>query len=212
MFKISHIIYILIIAALLTSCHTARKAGNAALGSTDGDWSNVYASANISLEKPMEMSFSSRVTMQRGEYIHLSMRFIGMEVVAVYMNSDSLYFVDKYHKYLFAEPNKAVLGENYSNLTINDIQDVILGKIQLPETDRVAVVPANFVETPAGNVASDLSLFSDTPYGTIEGKWAWSPRDAKWNDPTRTVNFKMPGNYRRIQLENLKSLFKSLIM
>lgn len=192
----------------LASCHSKRVATT--YSEQNDSWTTLYATVDVDMSKPMEMGCSSRLTMENGKCIHLSMRFIGMEVASLYMNSDSIYFVDKYHKYLFAEPLDVVLGDNYRHLTISDLQRIFLGQKTIAETENVVINPDNFVETPAGPVASDLSVFADTEQGIIKGSVNWKPSSAKWNEDNRTVSFKAPTNYKRITLQNLRSVLKSL--
>lgn len=199
----------------LSACHSQRKTTSQQQYTGRGEateWTGVYGSVNASLEKPMSMNFSGRLTMQRNEYIHLSARFFGMEAAVFYMNADSVYFVDKYHRYSFAEPLSDILGNRYSNLTIGDIQDIVLGQLVLPETETVDIKPSDYENTPAGDVASAIDLFSDTNQGTVKASWTWKPASAKWNEPDRKVSFKMPDNYRRITMDNVRAVFKSLNM
>lgn len=202
------IITSLIVVFILASCHSKR---NVTTYSEQNDsWTTLYASVDVDMTKPMDMGCSSRLTMENGKYIHLSMRFMGMEVASLYMNNDSIYFVDKYHKYIFAEPLDYVLGETYSHLTIKDIQRIFLGQKLISETENVVIHPENYVETPAGPVASDLSVFADTEQGIIKGTVNWKPSSAKWNEENRKVSFTAPTNYKRITPQNLKSILKSL--
>lgn len=208
------ILYILaaMLALTLGACHSSRTANapGALADSRQPDWTTLYSNIDVSLTAPATMGVSGRATMRRGEYIHVSMRFFGMEVAALYLDADSAYFVDKYHRYLFAEPLKALLGADYDYLTLADIQSVILGQKLLPENGAVTTVPSGFVETPAGLVASVLTLNADTPQGRIGGRLEWSPDRAKWNEPDRNVSFSVPSNYQRISADALRNMLKNM--
>lgn len=201
------ILTFLLMAVFMTavqSCRTTRTAATS--GGLEGEWTTLYAPMTIEIEKPMPMSVSGRVTMARNEYIHVSVRMIGMEMAAIYIDSDSVYFVDKYHKYLFAEPLKDVLGSRYGDLSVGDLQEIVLGK-KVPGSTGARVAPADFVDTPAGRVASVVGFEAEIPHGEIEGRIEWNPKSAKWNEPGRKANFKVPGNYKPITLSGIKSMF-----
>ena len=199
-------------AMVLQSCRSSRNTTTGAESFIqDSEWTTLYTSLNANISRPMSLNCSGRATLENGKYIHLSMRFIGMEVAAMYMDADSVFFVDKYHKYYFAEPLATVLGEKYKHLTIGDIQKIFLGKLSIPETERTQIKATDFVETPAGEVASSLSVFADTDQGIIKGNTSWNPTSAKWNEPDRKATFKTPGdNYKRITPQNLKTMLKSM--
>ena len=195
----------------MTSCGSSRASSDTTVTyNKQADWSTLYASMNLNLDKPMEMGFSTRATMENNKYIHLSMRMLGIEVAALYMDNDSIFFVDKYNKYYFAEPLKFLLGSKYADMTIGDIQQIVLGQQTVPETQKVQITPSDFVSTPAGNVASLLTIVADTPQANIQGSVEWKPASAKWNEPNRKANFKLPDNYRRITPDNLKSMLKKM--
>lgn len=202
--------YIAFLALILVSCRSKKAATSESYTSQPSEWTTLYAPIDLNLHNPSKMSMSTRATMRNGEYIHLSMRFLGMEMATLYLNNDSIFFVDKYHKYLFAEPLADVLGQNYSTMTIGEIQNLFLGRTQITDNPNGQITPSNFVKTPVGLIASDLQVILDTDQGHIEGNVEWNPATAKWNEPNRSVSFKTPANYQRITQESLKSVIKSM--
>lgn len=196
---------------VLSGCHSSKKiATSDSYSGRASSWTTLYAPVNVTVDKPMSAGFSGRATMERDKYIHVSMRFIGMEVAAMYIDTDSVCFVDKYHKYVFAESLDNLLGSKYSYLTIGDIQQIILGQKSIPDAEGLNVTATKYVDTPAGSVASELSIEATTPQVTVDAFLSWNPADAQWNDPTKTISFKVPSNYRRITLSTLKSYLKNL--
>lgn len=174
------------------------------------EWTNLYTSANINIDAPMALGCSGRLTMEKGRYIHLSMRFIGMEVAVVYIDNEKVYFVDKYHKYIFAEPLSDLLGERYKGLSLSDIQDMVLGTAEIPDNGMARIEPSGYVGCSVGLVASRLSLNADLPQGKFSGSMSWNPVSATWNDKDRKVDFKAPDNYTRITLESLMQAFGNM--
>lgn len=146
--KTSRIIILsVMVSAALTGCHSSRDASGGAAQSynrpalTLNDrytsltesytaWSDAYIPVTLSVKSPQSMSVSGRATMIRGKEIHMSFRILGIEVAALYINEDSVFAVDKYHKYMFAESLDRVLA-GY-RLTVNDLQDLLLGRGFLP--------------------------------------------------------------------------------
>ena len=194
-----------------TSCHSSKKIAVAeSYTGKSVEWTTLYTPVNITVDKPMSASFSARATMKNGEYVHVSMRFIGMEVAVLYLDNDSAYFIDKYHKYAFAESLDNLLGRRYNYLSLADIQSIILGQKSIPDNDDVKIAASRFVDTPAGSVASAIAIDAKSEQMTLEGMLTWNPADATWNDAQRNVSFNMPSNYKRITLSSLKSYFKNL--
>lgn len=99
-------------------------------------WSDVYMPVNLRLQQPSSLSVSGRCTMVRGREIHISMRVLGMEVAVVYANTDSVFAVDKFHKMYLAESLGNIL-KGY-DLTISDIQDLLIGHAFMPGAGTLA--------------------------------------------------------------------------
>lgn len=211
-FQILNLFALVILIFTLSGCHSSRNLETAQSQANKNaeEWSTLYASVNVTMEKPMAMGFSGRTTMHKDKYIHLSMRFLGMEVAAMYLDTDSAYFVDKYHKYLFAEPLQTILGSKYKNYTLGDIQNILLGQKKFKDSENVKIEPSEFVNTVVGRIASNVTVSAKIPDGDIIGRIDWNPVKAEWNNANRNISFKVPANYQRITLDNLESILKRL--
>ncbi len=146
--RISYILLALL-AATVCACSTQRHAAPSEsssgldldkrfslLTSAYSGWSDVYMPVNLRLQQPSSLSVSGRCTMVRGREIHLSMRVLGMEVAVVYANTDSVYAIDKFHKMYLAESLGNIL-KGY-DITISDIQDLLIGHAFLPGAGTLA--------------------------------------------------------------------------
>lgn len=179
-------------------------------------WHDVYMPVKVNLESPAQMGFSARATMVRDSAINISMRILGMEVAVANADRDSVWFVDKYHKIFFAESKAKLLGEHDMDLVA--IQNLILGirpgqpdKVDfgLPGGAEATVTFADFVETPAGIAAENVTVKAPLPRkGEVRASLRWNLPDAKWNTG-RTVNFKLPDGYRQITAADLLKMLKS---
>ncbi len=136
-------------------------------------WTSFYAPFSMKLEKPAKFSISGRATMEYGKNIHMSLRILGMEVGVVYIDSDSAYVADKFHRYLVAVPFSAISGR--TGLTVADLQSLMLGRIFYPGKGCIGnVYNASDLFSPA-NEGSNLLL---TPRRTPQGAtWYYTVND-----------------------------------
>lgn len=158
---------------LVTSCGSKREtAGSTApaqpavvtdlpdsIAARYGTWHDMNGSVRVYIESPINLSASARATMVRNENILLSMRVLGMEIAALYIDSDSVFVVDRYHKYMIAEPFTRLAGN--TGLTISDLQDVMLGRLFYPGSDNAA---SRYTATPSDG---SVVLTPDEPFTGI---------------------------------------------
>lgn len=154
-------------AALLAACGTQKQATGtstsatitpaadatpqqryASMTSAYGLWHDVRLPMRATLRSPMSLSASGTLTMVSGELIHASMRVLGIEVAVLRATPDSIYLIDKFHRYLVAESMKAVTAR--TGLTLPDMQSLLLGR---------ACIPGDGAATPAA--ASQLRITAD---------------------------------------------------
>lgn len=102
----------------------------AALAETYTDWETFYAPFSFRATHPMSLSVSGRATMVRDSYINLSLRMLGFEVATIYVDSDSAFVADKYHKLLVVESLDRITAR--TGLTVGDIQDILMGRAFYP--------------------------------------------------------------------------------
>lgn len=216
-------------ALLLSACHTSQKQAQAetpqeatpvqnvapatpAPAAGEATWSAVQLPVRVELSKPASFSLSGRATMLRDSVINISMRVLGMEVAVANVTPDSMFLVDKFHKYYFAEPLKAVLGSHM--MSVGALQDIILGT-QLGEaatltfnnpgaSEPVSVTFSDFRATPAGNAAGEVRIQAPVTGKQVDATLVWSLDKAKW-DSGNTVNFKRPDprSYKRITMASV---------
>jgi hypothetical protein len=211
----THILFIVLVLAM-SSCHSSRNVATLAAGT---QWHDVYMPVKVKLTSPMSMSLSGRATIVRDSLVNVSMRVLGMEVAVVNMTPDSVVFVDKYHKYLFAESLHSLMGSH--NLSLGDIQDIILGlkpnaplnqlSFNNPGSEKpVTVSFSDFVETPAGNISQTVAVEAPLSKSEVAAELIWSASSAEWNSG-RTVDFVTPSKgYKRVTVQNALNSFKNM--
>lgn len=215
----------------MTACGSQRNAGTqGAAGSGAGavtgqvadgraqTWQNVYMPVRVSVSAPKSMSMSGRVTMVRDSVINLSMRVLGMEVAAVQITPDSVWVVDKFHKLVFSEGTRALLGGR--TMTVGQIQALLLGTDNVVaeglsfDNGKGTSVQVNFidyVETPGGNIATTVTVDATLPKNRIACSLRWQTDQAIWNDPARTVRFNTNfRGYQRITAQQAAAILKEL--
>lgn len=201
----------LIAVLTLTSCHSTRHAATTpvAVNGPVDTWTNVYMPVKVTVSGTSEASLNGRATVIRNSCIHLSMRYIGMEVAVLHINTDSVFFVDKYHKYMFAEPLSSVTGSNFADLGMTRMQRIAFG--QTPFVNgRLTVAATDFAPTPAGDIAQAVSFGIELPTDTVKTYVHWDTDAATWNDPGRSVKFRRPKGYNRITVQDAEAMLKSL--
>ncbi len=106
-----------------------------ALAASYVDWEDVNLPVKLELDAPKQMSISGRATMVRGKSILISLRVLGLEVASLYITNDSVYATEKIHKYYLAEDINSLRGK--FPVSINDVQDMLLGQAFLLERGRL---------------------------------------------------------------------------
>lgn len=140
--KVSKIAFVALatIIMILTGCRSAKDATGAitatrhlslndlytALTEQYSTWSDLNIPMKVSLNSPQKISVSGRAYMTRNKSLMLSLRVLGMEVMSMYITNDSIFATDKMHKYYLAESLSQITNEY--PITVNDIQDLLLGK------------------------------------------------------------------------------------
>lgn len=121
---------------------------------TQPGWQSLYMPFSLKINAPMHLSCSGRATMVRGKAILLSMRAFGIEVAQVYIDNDSTWLVDKFHKMICAEAT-ARLAQNF---TVDNLQSLLTGHACEPGADgylsRAALGSLKFI------VDFDLTLIT----------------------------------------------------
>ncbi len=200
------------------------------LAKTYVEWEDVYMPMNLSLQSPISQSVSGRISMKRGEWIHMSLRVLGMEMASLMVDNDQVWIVDKVHHAYVHESLQEILSKY--PLTVSDVQDCLLGQLFPPTSDfltdnieaavagdnppmlkslvmakaddrYVQVTYDSHADTPAGIVSATLLLQAVSRGKPISGTIAWRLDKAEWNTG-RQLKFAEPNNtYTRIDVAKI---------
>ncbi|MDE6310908.1 MAG: DUF4292 domain-containing protein [Muribaculaceae bacterium] len=215
----------------LQKAPTQAPASSIIFPATFGEWSSLEVPVNIRLTSPKSLSCSGRATLVKGREIYISLRIFGMEVGQLYASEDSIFVVDKFHKYCIAE-SIARLGAS-TGLTLADLQGYLLGRPERavpegiggievlydwnPATQELGAVgftrdgvPVAGIEygdiekTSAGPTAASVALAAVSGKSEVAVKLDYSLTRAKWNSIGDSIKFRRPGaDYKRISLIKL---------
>ncbi|MDE7443802.1 MAG: DUF4292 domain-containing protein [Muribaculaceae bacterium] len=167
-------------------------------------WTTFSAPLKVKLESPKKVNISGRCTMERGKSILLSVRMLGMEIGNAYVTPDSVYVLDKIHKYLLAESLDEVLNGNYVEFTA--LQELLTGNGDAAPWIADAIDYKAVTDEQTGSLtvsaAVDLSSF-------VAGSLVWDMKSAKLNDPDLTP-WKRPEGYTRVKASAVANMLKQL--
>lgn len=106
------------------------------LCATYHDWEAIEAPVKVDITAPSKMSVSGRIYMTRGKDVYISLRMLGLEVANLYVTNDSIFASERLGKHYMAEALTSLLGG--TSLTVNDIQDIILGRAFVPGSGPIS--------------------------------------------------------------------------
>lgn len=228
-------ILILTLTLVVASCGSSRKG---ALETSPGygqgaeiTWTDMSVPVSVAVTSPSRLSASGTLTMERDRYIHLSLRFLGMEVGAAYVTSDSVFAYSKLQRIYIAESiSQALAG---ADLSLGTMQKLITGQpLALPSGSagtRIAVKtlpstgqPLEITVTHPSGRSAELTYvpLEDTPLAesfNVEVTTGKTPLRASmtlnWHrasiDTGSSRSFSIPSGYRRVAGADLiKSLGK----
>lgn len=196
------IIAVCVLMLTLWSCGSSRKTVPGAdtyepEESAAPQWTDMSVPVTVNITKPQQLKVSGTLTMERGKMIHLSLRFLGMEVGAAYASGDSIYAFSKLQRIYVDESISRALG-GY-NLSLSDMQDLLIGQsdalsVKLPSGRSVSVSYTPLEGTPlAETVAVNVSGAKNSLAATITYSW-----DRAKVDTGASRLFSIPAGYRRI--------------
>lgn len=145
------------------------------LVSSYGDWHDLRVPVELKLRKPAGVSISGTMSMVRDSVVHLSFRFLGMEVLTAMATPDSIFASYRLDKVYFAESTASLLRGFPAG--VGDLQNLLLGRIFALGTDRldlsgvrIGSSSAGYTVTPAavGSVHADAYSFRVSRANALE--------------------------------------------
>lgn len=195
-----------------------------------GAWTTLEVPVQVEVTKPKNLGMSGRASMINGRELLISLRFLGFEVGQLYADTDSVFVVEKIHKWYVGE-SLARLSAG-TGLSLADLQGYLLGRplravpdlggirtmyklnetTSMPEVvafTRDGVPAAGIVygaptATPTGLTASSVSIAAMAGGHEISGGIEYRLSQAKWNKGGERLGFRRPGSdYRRVAISQI---------
>lgn len=164
-------------------------------------WSNVSMPVKIRIIQPQKFTFSGNATMVRGEYMLITMRFLGFEVGQAYLTPDMVDVV-------LRQPSKIWLREPVGKrLQRIDTDFVTLQETFLGNRRLLSKVPESINLTVAGTeLHPAVTVKTELKGKPVEVELTWDLEQAKWNQTNPPI-FKTPGSdYRQTDAVTLMKL------
>ena len=215
---------LIITAALIAIASGACSSHKAATAITadNSEWHDITLPVKLSLKSPASFSLGGRATIVRDSVVYISFRVFGFEAAVLNATADSVFFVDKYHKYYFAESLDAVLGHYRKDIGIGRIQELLLGRSPLATDNMVTFGAASsmpvtiayndYEDACPGRLPQRVDISAAIKKMDVKATLGWTPSSARCNTYPQ-VRFRRPGNsYRRITISEAQQVFKNMTL
>ena len=178
------------------------------------EWESMKMPVTLSLRSPKNVSIGGTLSMERNRSIHMSFRFLGMEVASLMVTEDSIYAAYKLERIYFAESIRDLMGGFPA--TVGNVQDMILGRPFVLGENNVALSQctlagngATWTITPdrspmsmKGPMAGNTSISAKTSKTTFTGEITLNPRKADWGKGYGK-SWTVPKGYARVHAEDI---------
>lgn len=211
-----HCIVLLLLASTLTltGCRSSKTvtpdtAGVQTVATAESahTWQNVYMPVKVELLQPQKFSISGRATMVADKYMLISLRFFGMEVGQIYVDTDSATVALRQpQKICLQQPVAAAMA--VTGVSLSDVQEALLGNETVLDK-----LPSQFVAnsslTSDGN-SSQLLLTATNGNKQYAMRITSDLKSAEWNVASPRT-FTAPGaDYQRVTLQSALKIIDSL--
>lgn len=210
--KYSVILYVLtafVFVAGAAGCASRRHSAAPAVAETTlpamQEWNDIYMPFTMRLSRPVSLSFSGRATMVRDRSILLSMRMLGIEVAQVYLDADSTWVVDKFHKVVCVEPTSRITGSR--GLTVANLQDMMIGRYSV-ELHGVSFDYLDFRQTPVGELPSSVEAAGAAGRLKVGASLSWNFDKARFN--AGNIATWTPPGFRRVTPTEMIDILRNM--
>lgn len=196
-----HFLSLLIIALLLAGCRSQKQAAVVTPQQEEATWQNVQMPVTMSVLKPQKLSVSGTATLVRGEYVYISLRFLGFEVGQVNITPEEADMVLKQPQKLWVN---VPVAQRLADLGIpfTSLQEILMGN-----RDFMSKVPAGLnVEFGGTEQKPEVRVTGKVRGKDLEVQLTWNLANAKWDQPEPKA-FTAPGSgYKKLTAEEALKL------
>ena len=203
--KVLPIIFALLLLVPMSGCRSSKSVVTPDVVAPVVDeptWQNVQMPVKVTIVKPQKMSFNGTATLVRGEYVLISMRFLGFEIGQMHLTPQVADMVVKQPSKVWIQAPVSEYFDAY-DVSFTALQEVMMGNREV-----LNKIPKQFsVEVAGSDEEPEVTLGGKLKGKDIEIRFAWDLDKAKW-DKEKPNSFSTPGsNYKKTSLSNvLKAL------
>lgn len=193
--RIYRIILILAALLLLAGCRSQKQAV-VTPQEEEATWRNVQMPVTVTMLKPQKMSISGTATLVRGEYVYISLRFLGFEVGQINVTPAEADVVLKQPQKLWVNmPVDAYLER--LGVPFTSLQEIMMGN-----RDFMSKVPRDMRVTFGGSEEKpEVEISGKLKGKDVELVLTWNLGAAKWNQESPR-GFTAPGQgYNKLTAE-----------
>lgn len=200
--RIIRIFLTLAILLPLGACRSQRHATPVTTPAEETSWQNVQMPVTMTLLQPQKLSVGGTATLVRGDYVYISLRFLGFEVGQVNITPDQADVVLKQPQKLWVEVPVA------ERLKALDLPFVSLQEILMGNRDFMAKVPHGLnVEFGGTEAKPEVMVSGKVRNKDLQVRFTWDLANAKW-DQTSPKAFTAPGSaYKKLTVDDAAKLF-----
>lgn len=136
-------------------------------------WQQVRVPLSVKINSPKSFSISGTAEMLRGKSVLISLKFIGMEMVWLYVSDTNITVADKMNKRYISEPPAKFLGG--FNVNTYDLQDLLIGRPFVLGTNDISDVNPELF-TFASDGAGGWSLQPESEIESMEYGFWFEPK------------------------------------
>lgn len=188
-----HILRIIITLSLLlplAGCRSSKQGSTISeiIEQEETKWQNVSVPVKVQVTQPQKFTFSGTATMVRGEYMLITLRFLGFEVGQACITPETADLVMRQPAKIWLQEEIASRLKN-SGITFATLQETLLGDRQVLSKvpKNIDVTVSGTEETPMVNVKASLK---GKP---VNLTLTWELNRAKWDQPS-PAKFSTPGS------------------
>lgn len=194
----------IILAVTFTACHSSKRAAD----SQAENWHTISVPVKIAATSPVKASLSGKAFFVNDSLINISLRMIGMEIGVLNITRDTITCLDRFHDYIIEESMANI--HKTTGLTFHDIQQIALGRDQLPAKLKKSIsLTADTDTINGGLVPKSVSLEAIYKDRIMGGTITYTPAKAVI-DTQQAPRWKRPKSYRAITVKELTEVLDEL--
>lgn len=132
------------------------KTAFSSLAASYKPWTDVSMPVKLELKEPKRFSISGKASMVYGKSVYMSLRLLGMELGAIYVDTDSIYILSKMQRMAYVE-SLDYFSKNFG-FALEDIQSLLLGQAFVPGKGALTLASQKDFRLQQGEKSGEMIL------------------------------------------------------